>query len=234
MTRSTTSILAMLSGMSLAVACVDTDDDKDDGDDITNVGDFSDGSGGGAGGGGAGDGGTGDGGADDGAGDDGGTGDVDVDVDGGHDDGDDDGGGGDGSGGSVPLPAFELPEVECEDGLHWQVIMVDSESGTCTTCAYGADHWVVAAVQNPCSEDLQIELYDGYLIGGMELVNTSTGDGEGFSVGSSGGVDLVVVPAGDFIFEPIALTRMTRGEYELDLRFNDSESHSAWLDFTIE
>jgi hypothetical protein len=53
-------------------------------------------------------------------------------------------------------------------------------------------------------------------------------------VGSGGGIDLVVVSAGDYIFEPYYTNRLTRGEYELDLSFNDSERHSAFTELSIE
>lgn len=237
MTRSALSTLSLLGLLSLGVACSDSgSDDKSEDEDITDVGDFSDGSG-------TDDGGSGTGSGDDGVSDDGGgsasgtgSGSGDDGWDDGDDGGEDDGWGDDGGTGTdePPMPAFELPAVPCEDDLSWHVLMVDSESGSCTSCTYGADQWIVAAVQNPCSTDMQIELYDGYLIGGMDLVNLSTGEGEGMGVGSTGRVDLVVVPAGDFVSEPLYMGRMSRGDYELNLSFNDTEGHSASLAFSVE
>lgn len=237
MTHRLISRLCLAGALSLAVACAskDTEDPSEDGD-ITDIGDFDDGGGSGEGGGSSddagGDGVGDDAGGDEGSGDSAGDGgDIDGMDEGGSSD---DGGGGDGSGGSPPLPAFELPEQPCEDDLVWQVFMVDTVSGICTLCSYGDSMWVVAAIQNPCAEDMEIDLNDGYVIGGMSLVNTSTGDGEGVAVGGTGRVDTVTVPAEDYIYEALYTPRLTRGDYELDLSFNDTEAHRASYEFTVE
>ena len=222
----------------LAVACDSSDPKPDDDLSIGDLGDDT--SGAGPGGGGTGDvgdeGGTdGDGSSDDGSdGDDAHDedapgGDPDVDGDG---DGDGDVGGG---GDEPPAPEFEpdLSEL-CADGLVFEVQMLDSVTGSCTACASGADHWVGATIYNPCDTDFEVSLYDGYLIGGMELVNHSSGVGMGIGSGSTGRVVTETVAPGEWLSEALYLGVLSDGTYSLTVSFFDTEGHSAEIDFSVE
>ena len=209
-------------------------------DDLTidSFGDFGDGStGGGAGHGGddagaddgADDGGDGAGGDDHGDGDgDSGAPDVDTDDDGAPPD---DGGGA----GEPPAPAH-APDasVSCDDALSFQIQMLDSVVGPCTACASGADHWLAAMIYNPCDTDLEVSLYDGYLIGGMSLVNHTTGEGMGMGSGSTGRVVTEVVAPGDWLSETMYLGVLQDGAYSLSVSFFDETTTTAALDFTVE
>ena len=216
--------------MVLAVAC-DSSDPKPDED--LSIGDLDDGTSGGSdgtGGSGDGDGGTdGDGGSDEGS-----DGDADAPI--GDTDGDGDGDGGGGSGSGEPAaPAFEPDQsVACTDDLVFGIQMLDSVVGSCTSCTSGADHWVGATIYNPCDVDFEVSLYDGYLVGGMELVNHSTGEGMGMGSGSTGRVVSETVGPGEWLSEGVYLGRLSDGEYSLSIAFFDTESHSAALDFTVE
>jgi len=224
------------------VACGGGSDKEDEDLDITDYGDFEDGGGSDDGGsddaGGSGDGsddgGTGgsgsdDGGADDGWEDDGGGS--------GSDDGGDDGwddGGGTGST-SPPVPPYSPdPDTACFDALAFEVQMLDSDSGTCTSCASGADHWVAAIIYNPCPVAYEVTLYDGYVIGGMDLVNLTTGEGMGMGSGSTGRVVTETIEPGAWISDEEWMGTLSDGEYELSVTFFDEESTRADMTFTVE
>jgi hypothetical protein len=112
--------------------------------------------------------------------------------------------------------------------------MLDSVVGVCTACASGADHWAAAMIYNPCDVELEVSLYDGYLIGGMNLVNHTTGEGMGMGSGSTGRVVTETIPPGDWLSEAMYLERLSDGEYSLSVSFFDSEVTTIDLEFTVE
>ena len=112
--------------------------------------------------------------------------------------------------------------------------MLDSVEGSCTACTSGADHWVTAMIYNPCDVDLEVSLYDGYLIGGMTLVNHTTGEGMGMGSGSTGRVVTETIAPGDWLSEAMYLEVLEDGEYSLSISFFDSETTTVALEFTVE
>lgn len=227
--------------VALGVACGSPDLKPDEDLSIGDFGDDAsggDGSSVGDGGGGDDTGGTGAGSGDDGAAGGGESGGSDDDSDPpiGDDGGDGDGDDGSGSGPGEPTaPAFEPDlDVACADGLDFQVHMLDSVVGSCVTCASGADHWVAAAIYNPCAEAFEVSLYDGYLIGGMELVNHTTGEGMGMGSGSTGRVVTETIAPGEWLSETAYQGGLSDGSYSLVISFFDTGGHSASMEFTVE
>lgn len=225
----------------LALACTASEpEDKDD-----DVSDWGIGSGSGAG---SDDGGTGDGsdggGSGDGA-DDGGSGTGSSTGTGGGGDGDDDGEddgddwGDDGTTGTTiepePVhPPVEPEDVACEDALSLQATMADSESGACTTCAGGTDHWIVATVYNPCGVELELTLYDGYVVGGLNMANLDTEEGMGMGVGSTGTVVTTMIAPGEWVQESHYQGVLSDGRWEVDVSFNRPEGGAVSFAATVE
>ncbi len=230
--------LILVVALSAAVACGRSEPDKADDDlDIGDIGDFSDGGAGDDGGSGSGsDVGGGSDGADDGGSGTGSSTGGGSGTDDGGDGGEDDGVGTGGGTGSTEPPTPEYApdsDAPCFDGLSFEVQMLDTVSGSCVECASGADHWVAATIYNPCPVDYSVTLYDGILMGGMELVNHTTGEGMGMSSGSTGRVEVETLAPGEWLSETMYMGTLSDGDYDLSITFFDEAGTHAGLEFSV-
>lgn len=245
-TRFTFIGLATVVGLAAGCDRSDTDDKSDDDIDITDYGDFDDGgddSDGGSGSDAADDGGS-EGGLDEGGSEGGsasGTGGSTGADDGGEGDGDDggdDGPDGESGGGSgstePPVPPYAPSDAACDDTLVYEVQMLDAALGSCVECTSGVDHWVAALIYNPCDTDLTVTLYDGYVIGSLELTNHTTGEGMGMGSGSTGLVVTETIGAGEWRSEEMWMGVLSDGEYSVSVGFFDEGRSTASLDFVVD
>ena len=97
----------------------------------------------------------------------------------------------------------------------------------------GVDHWLVATIYNPCSEAYDVVLFDGYVIGGMTLVNNTTGEGIGMDSMSSGDVSVVEIEPGEWLDEAVWMGTLSDGEYDLSVVFSDEEETLVTTSFSV-
>ena len=122
--------------------------------------------------------------------------------------------------------------LSCDDGLAFLAFTRDAE-GTCLSCVGRIK--MIAAVHNPCDEDLSFETISNYLVGGGELVNESTGEGEGWGTGSDGSPsETWTVAAGDTLEQVVQEAPLPPGKWRFSISFADLEGHDASHSFTVE
>lgn len=139
-----------------------------------------------------------------------------------------DGGGtgtGDGGDGVSPTPDWAVDSsVACEGGLSFQLHVIDP-SGVCTECAAGPI-WLGAAIYNPCEEPLEVSLDGGMVITGG-LAESESGSGMGWSSGSDGSVESIVLAPGEAVTGTEHLGDLSSGPWRFVITFGDRDRRSV-------
>jgi len=147
-----------------------------------------------------------------------------------------DGGGTDGGGSSVfDSTMGDISDLPCEDELVYRAEIWTAEGGACTACDEGVELFIVGLVANPCDADMELTTTSDYLVSSVEMLNTSTGEGMGMGVGSTGAPAATwSVPAGTYILEAFGVGYLSTGDYKLSIQFADMAGHDAASTFRVE
>ena len=111
---------------------------------------------------------------------------------------------------------------------------VRDESGPCTDCNAGDYITVVGVIENSCSQDLTYQSEKSCLVSEFVVYNIAAGSSAEYPMTCDDDLQIEFIESGDRVTRTRPAGRLSSGDYELTVQFEDSERAERTLLFTVQ